>query len=190
MPIRLFVGLGNPEDKYKNTRHNFGFEVLDAIAKDKNIAYKKWNDVAGISVYDGGLAKKVFLLKPMTYMNNSGDPISAFMKYHKISPQEIFVFYDDLSIPIGKFKIKLNGSSAGHNGLKSIIAKIDTQEFARMKLGISPRPENIPAVNFVLSKFSKEDKDKIDCVIDKAVEIFDDICNLDLEKAVSKIKGI
>ncbi|MDR2860885.1 MAG: aminoacyl-tRNA hydrolase [Elusimicrobiota bacterium] len=187
MVVKLFVGLGNPDDKYKNTRHNLGFEVLDAIANAKGLNFKNHDNAAGVSVFEHNFGK-AYLLKPMTYMNNSGDPLVSFMNYYKIAPNEIFVFYDDFSIPLGEFKIKMNGSSAGHNGLKSIIARLNTENFARMKLGIGHRPEFISTVDFVLSKFHKDDKEKIDLTINKAVDFFNAACEAELEKAISGFK--
>ncbi|MDR2773066.1 MAG: aminoacyl-tRNA hydrolase [Elusimicrobiota bacterium] len=188
MPIRLFVGLGNPGSKYEKTRHNFGFEVLDEIAQSKNLVFKTQSPEAGFSIYHLPNGSKVFLLKPLTFMNNSGQPLSSFMHYYKIAPQEMFVFYDDFSIPLGKFKVKMNGSSGGHNGLKSIIAHLNTMEFPRMKLGVGPCPDFEPTINFVLSRFDKADKDKIDAIKDRAVEFFDSVCADGLHKAVSQIK--
>ena len=183
--IKLFVGLGNPGDKYKNTRHNLGFMALDAIAQSKSLEFKNWESMADISFYETENGK-VFLIKPMTYMNLSGDPVFSFSRYYKIKPEEIFVFYDDFSIPLGEYRVRLSGSAGGHNGISSIIEYIHTDVFARMKMGIGPLPKFIQTPDFVLSKFHDEDLDKIKNIKQKAVELFDEINKSGLEKAVSK----
>jgi PTH1 family peptidyl-tRNA hydrolase len=177
--------LGNPGQEYKNTRHNFGFKALDAIAESKGLSFKNWENVADISFYEA-LNGKVFLIKPLTFMNLSGEPSCAFARYYKIRPEEILVFYDDFSIPLGEFRIRMSGSSAGHNGVSSLIKHFGTASFARMKLGIGPLPEFIKMPDFVLSKFAPHDDDKIKSVCAKAVDFFEDACKYDIEKAVSK----
>ncbi|MCL2143946.1 MAG: aminoacyl-tRNA hydrolase [Endomicrobia bacterium] len=183
--IKLFAGLGNPGDKYKNTRHNFGFMALDAIANAKHLEFKNWENMADISFYDTEEGK-ILLVKPMTFMNLSGDPISSAARYYKIKPEEIFVFYDDFAIPLGEFRVRLSGSSGGHNGISSMIQYLNTDNFSRMKLGIGPLPKFIKMPDFVLSKFHEEDKEKIKFVTGKAVEFFDEIIKNGLEKAISK----
>ncbi|MDR2426847.1 MAG: aminoacyl-tRNA hydrolase [Endomicrobium sp.] len=187
--IKLFAGLGNPGDKYKNTRHNFGFMALDAIAHAKRLEFKNRENMADISFYDS-TNWKIILLKPMTFMNLSGHPISAAAKYYKILPEEIFVFYDDFSIPLGEFRLRLSGASGGHNGINSIISHLHTDKFPRMKLGIGHLPEFVKIPDFVLSKFYEEDKEKIEAVTSKAIELFDEIIQSGLEKAISKISNI
>ena len=118
--IRLVVGLGNPGEKYSNTRHNFGFKAVDKIVEQANLSWKNWNDMASIVFYRRN-TNKILIAKPMTFMNNSGFPIVAILKYYKILPQEMLVLYDDYSIPIGKYKFKITGTSGGHNGVNSII---------------------------------------------------------------------
>jgi PTH1 family peptidyl-tRNA hydrolase len=184
--IKLFAGLGNPGKEYENTRHNFGFKALDAIAEAKRLEFKSWNNMADISFYSLN-GEKIHLLKPGTFMNLSGLPLSAFMRYYKISPEEIFVFYDDFSIPLGDFRIRMSGSDGGHNGIKSIIQNLSAQNFARMKLGIGPLPKFMKTADFVLSKFRDEDEEQIKLMRQKAVEFFDMVNEAGLEKAASKI---
>jgi PTH1 family peptidyl-tRNA hydrolase len=188
MFIKVFVGIGNPGGEYKNTRHNFGFEVIDAIAESKNLSFKNYENTAGISLYEHENGKS-YLLKPLTFMNNSGYPLASFMNYYKIIPQEIFVFYDDFAIPLGSFKIRMNGSAGGHKGIESIINSIKSQDFARMKLGIGPQPQNMQNKNFVLSSFRKDEQEKVENVKKKALDIFEAICEMGLEKAVSRIQS-
>ncbi len=185
--VKLFAGLGNPGTKYENTRHNFGFMALDAIASAERLEFKNWNDVADISFYDSP-SGKVFLLKPMTYMNLSGQPLSAFMKYYKIKPEEICVFYDDFSIPLGQYRARLSGSAGGHNGISSIIEHLHTDVFARLKLGIGPLPEFMKMPDFVLSRFQPEEKNKIEEIKKTAVSFFTEVNKAGIEKAVSGLK--
>lgn len=187
--IKLFAGLGNPGDKYKNTRHNLGFTVLDAIAEAKGLKFKNSENMADISFYNGQNGK-IILLKPMTFMNLSGGPVAAAARYYKIKPEEIFVFYDDFSVPLGEYRVRMSGSSGGHNGVSSIISHLHSDKFARMKLGIGPLPEFVKMPDFVLSAFHREDKEKIESVSRKALALFDEITESGIEKAVSKISSM
>jgi PTH1 family peptidyl-tRNA hydrolase len=182
----LFIGLGNPDDKYKNTRHNFGFKVIDAIADSYDVKFKQERDYhyADLTLYND----RVFLFKPMTYVNNSGVPIAKFMHYYKLAWYELFLFYDDIDIALGSYKIKFSGSSAGHNGLKSIISNIRTQAFARMKLGIGPKPANTVMAEFVLANFTKDETPKVDAMIEKAKECFSYVCEEGADEVPSLLK--
>ena len=184
--IKLFVGLGNPGQKYENTRHNLGFIILNEIAASKRLEFKKWNNTSDISLC-GEADNKVWFLKPASFMNLSGIAVSSFSKYHKIKPEETFVFYDDFSIPLGRYRIRMSGSAGGHNGINSIIDYIHTDNFPRMKLGIGPLPKFINTADFVLSEFKQEDKEKINLMKKTAVSLFDEICISGLDKAVSKL---
>ena len=185
--IKLFVGLGNPGHKYKNTHHNLGFMVLDSIALAKGLEFKNWDNVADISFYEGSSIGRVWLLKPTTFMNLSGDAVSSFAKYYKISTEEIVICYDDFSIPLGGYKIRMSGSAGGHNGIKSIIERLHTDKFPRIKFGIGPLPKFMDMSDFVLSKFAKEDENKINLVKKISVEIFDEINASNIDKATSKL---
>jgi PTH1 family peptidyl-tRNA hydrolase len=185
--IKLIAGLGNPDIKYLNTRHNFGFKALDAVADKQDGQWKNWKDMASVVFYNRG-NKKVLLVKPMTYMNNSGYPLRAVADFYKIKPAEILVIYDDFSIPLGGLKFRLNGSSGGHNGIKSIIENLGDDKFPRIKLGIGPLPKYVNMPDFVLSKFSNEDMLKVDNILTSIIDIINMIIDLGFEKAVSKIK--
>ena len=185
--IKLIAGLGNPEDKYLNTRHNFGFKALDVLAQKQNEQWKNHKDMASVVFYESN-NKKVLLVKPMTYMNNSGQPLRAVADFYKIKASEILVIYDDFSIPLGTLKFRMNGSSGGHNGINSIIKHLGTSDFPRIKLGIGPLPKYINMPDFVLSKFSDDELIKVDRILTSIKEITDTIVDLGFEKAVSKIK--
>jgi PTH1 family peptidyl-tRNA hydrolase len=187
--IKLFIGLGNPGQKYENTRHNLGFIVLDEIAALKGLSFKMWKDTADVSFYEES-DFRVWFLKPVVFMNLSGVAVSYFTKYYKIKPEEIFVFYDDFLIPLGGYRIRMSGSSCGHNGMGSIIESLRSDGFPRMKMGIGPLPKFVPAADFVLSEFMREDRCRISLIKKTAVSLFDEIYTSGLDKAVSKLANI
>ncbi|MEA5000609.1 MAG: aminoacyl-tRNA hydrolase [Endomicrobiaceae bacterium] len=184
--IKFIIGLGNPGEKYTNTRHNFGFKAVDKIISLEGLAWKNWNDMAGIAFYTRN-QKKILFAKPMTFMNNSGFAVSALLKYYKITPAEMLVIYDDFSIPAGEFRFRTNGSSGGHNGVNSIINQTATKNFPRMKLGIGPLANCSDTADFVLNKFSGSDEEKVEKVLNSIKDIVDLIIDLGFDKAVSKI---
>ena len=184
--IKFVVGLGNPGEKYSNTRHNFGFRAVDKIAEQESLSWKNWNDMASITFYKRN-DKNILIAKPMTFMNNSGFPVVGLLKYYKITAQEMLVLYDDYSIPVGEYKFRATGSSGGHNGVNSIITQTGTTAFPRMKLGMGPLPKYTKIVDFVLSKFNEEDTEKISSVLDNIKDIVDTIIDLGFDKAISKI---
>jgi PTH1 family peptidyl-tRNA hydrolase len=187
--ISLFVGLGNPGQKYRNTRHNFGFIVLDEIVKSKHLAFKNWNNLAKVSVYENN-GVMVWFLKPMVFMNLSGVAVFSFTKYYKISSDNMFVFYDDFSILFGEYKVRMSGSSGGHNGIGSIIEHMHTNNFPRMKLGIGPVLNSSSNSDFVLSKFSKNDEKKIKSIKKMSIKFFDQMCLSGLNKTISIFANI
>ena len=165
----LIVGLGNPGREYEKTRHNAGFIAMDYFAYKKGIGFVEKH---------GGLFNKirvgdneVFLLKPLTYMNNSGQSVIQVVNFYKINPSDVVVMHDDMDIPAGEVKYKTKGSAGGHNGIKSIIAHLGTQEFKRVKIGVS-KPDEITVIDHVLGKFSKEERKLIDNVIETNVYRF------------------
>ncbi|WP_202081448.1 aminoacyl-tRNA hydrolase [Caldalkalibacillus salinus] len=166
--MKLIVGLGNPGPKYEDTRHNIGFMVIDHLARALNIevTQNKGKGLVGEGLVEG---QKVMLVKPMTYMNLSGECVRALMDYYKIPIDDVLIIYDDLDLPFAKFKLRMKGSSAGHNGLKSIIAHLGTQAFQRVKMGIG-RPEYGDIIPYVLGKFAKEEQKHLQPWIEEAGE--------------------
>lgn len=153
----LIAGLGNPEQKYDGTRHNAGFAALDALAEkwDCRVDRAKWQALYGIADVDG---QKVLLMKPMTYMNNSGQAIGPAANFYKIPPQHVIILCDDITQAPGKLRIRPSGSAGGHNGLKSIIASLGSQEFPRVRVGIGAKPHpDYDLADWVLGKFSPDD---------------------------------
>ena len=154
--MKLVVGLGNPGKQYEKTKHNIGFMVVDAIAD--SVPHTPWREEQRAEVCSITVAgEKVLLVKPQTFMNVSGESVGPLMRYYKIDPSDVYCIYDDMDLPVGKLRIRPNGSSGGHNGIKSIIQHIGTQTFNRVKIGIG-RPKNgMSVVHHVLSKFDKDD---------------------------------
>ncbi|SFC67141.1 aminoacyl-tRNA hydrolase [Clostridium uliginosum] len=182
----LIVGLGNPGKEYDNTRHNIGFEVVDNIAKEYNIEInrQKFKGVYG----EGFIANnKVILLKPSTYMNLSGESIREVANFYKISNEEILVIYDDISLDIGKLRIREKGSAGGHNGIKSIISNLGTDIFPRIKVGVGQ--PNVNLVNYVLGKFSKEEKSVLTESISAVTQSVKVVISEDVKSAMNKFNG-
>lgn len=154
--MNLIIGLGNPGKEYVGTKHNVGFEVLDKLAYDNNININKakFNGLIGEGTIKN---KKVALLKPLTYMNLSGESVKVTMNWYKISNKDIIVIYDDISLNIGDIRIREKGSAGGHNGMKNIIYLLNTDEFIRIRVGIGNKPANWDLANYVLSRFSKDE---------------------------------
>jgi PTH1 family peptidyl-tRNA hydrolase len=155
---QLIVGLGNPGAKYDRTRHNIGFDVIDAIARSWQISLsenRKFQGLYGEGNGPGG--SKIRLLKPLTYMNNSGQSIRAVVDWYKLAPELVLVVYDEMDLPIGKLRLRLSGSAGGHNGMKSTIAHLGTQAFPRLRIGIGSAKDVHPdknSVSHVLGHFS------------------------------------
>lgn len=171
--MKLFVGLGNPGRQYENTRHNIGFEVIDALSDQFNIplSQAKFKGIYGNGMIKG---EKVILLKPLTYMNLSGESIRAVMDYYDIDIEDLLVVYDDLDLPTGKIRLRQKGSAGGHNGIKSTIAHTGTQEFKRIRVGIS-RPQNgMAVVDYVLGRFTKEEQPDMMQAVKKACDACDE----------------
>ena len=154
--MKLIIGLGNPGSDYDKTRHNIGFNILDELTNGQ-----KWskNDYAEYLKADVD-SQKVIFIKPLTFMNLSGNAVKYFFNYYKLNIEDILIIHDDLDIEVGSFKLKIDSSSGGHNGIESIINTLKTDAFLRLKIGIS-KPKNGDTVNYVLKKFSKSDQEKI-----------------------------
>ena len=170
--MKMIVGLGNPGKKYENTKHNVGFMVVDRLASEHGAVFKKNTFEAEVADYfENG--EKILLVKPLTFMNESGRAVGPLMTYFGVDLAELVVTADDLDIELAKLRLRQKGSAGGHNGLKSIIAHIGTQEFNRIKLGIG-RPNGKTVVNHVLSTFSKEDMEVIATSVARAADAVDD----------------
>lgn len=172
--MKLIVGLGNPGLEYVHTRHNIGFELLDYIASQKKyqITKKKFNSYYEEINVNG---EKVILVKPLTYMNLSGDAVIQFVNYYHINPKDILIIQDDLDMTLGKVKIVDNSSSGGHNGIKSIEQNLKTKEYFRLKIGIQ-KNKDMDIKDYVLGSFSKEEQNIIQNAYHKLIDIVEDFC--------------
>lgn len=168
MKIKLVVGLGNPGKKYLNTRHNIGFEVLDNVAKKLGI--NNWKERYGGLYFDTYIdMARVIFLKPQRFINLSGDVMIEFVHFFDIKLEDIIIISDDLDMPLGSLKLKIKGSSGGHNGLKNIEEQLKSNEYKRIKIGISNDKE-MDTKDYVLGKLSKEERKIINPVVEKATE--------------------
>ena len=185
----VITGLGNPTLKYSKTRHNVGFDTIDVLSKEHGIKVKKkqFKSLTGEGFIGG---EKVILVKPMTYMNNSGEAVSEIVKYYKIDPgKELIVISDDLNLDVGVLRIRGKGSAGGHNGLKSIIKCVGTEGFDRVRIGVGKVPVGTDVITHVLTRFSKADRAVVKesfIVAAKAVESI--ICD-GIDKTMSKFNG-
>jgi len=155
--MKIIVGLGNPGKKYEHTRHNTGFLVIDELLKKLNIELDKEKFNALYTVYKHN-GEKIYIVKPLTFMNNSGQAVAPLMKYYGLETKDLIVVHDDLDLPVGKIRLRTKGSCGGQNGMRNIIDLLGSQEINRIRVGIG-KDENIDTVDYVLGKVSKEDKD-------------------------------
>lgn len=184
----LIVGLGNPGKEYEKTRHNIGFMCIDFFIKEKNITLKE-----NFKGYIGSVKVEnfnVYFLEPLTYMNNSGEAVIEVANFYKIKPENIIVIHDDMDLDVGTVKFRTKGSAGGHNGIKSIIKYLNSEEFKRVKIGIG-KPHDLTVVDYVLGKFSKDEQELISKGIEEVYKFLDYIIykdkNFNFDKAISYI---
>lgn len=182
----LVVGLGNPGIQYENTRHNAGFIMLDALAEELGVKV----DRARFRAYCGEVKigdKRVLLMKPQTFMNNSGEAVREAMQFYKLAPDKVLLMFDDISLPIGGLRVRRNGGAGGQNGVKSIIGLCGSEGFPRIKMGIGAKPHpDYDLAAWVLSKFTKEDKKCIEETAKKAVGAAMLIVDGDIDEAMNR----
>ena len=185
--MKVIAGLGNPGEKYAHTRHNIGFMVIAELAERYNInSSYKFDGLVG-DFFLGG--EKIIIFQPMKYMNKSGQPIFKLLDYFQIEPEDLLVIHDDLDLDLGTIRFKQNGSSGGHNGIKSIINNLGTNKFGRLKIGIGRPPENIPVPDFVLTSFHGEEKPLSKKVVDQAASAVELMFKEGIMKAMNKYNG-
>jgi PTH1 family peptidyl-tRNA hydrolase len=166
--MRLVVGLGNPGSEYAGTRHNIGWEVVDRFAARLAWSQKPAKKFDGLFL-DGTIGlEKLLLLKPLTYMNASGKSVATAMNFYQLSPAELMIVLDDLALPCGKIRLRPNGSSGGHNGLRDIEQAIASSDYPRLRIGIDAAPPPVAGKDYVLGKFSAEQRVKIEPAVDRA----------------------
>lgn len=183
--MKIIAGLGNPGTEYAQTKHNVGFMLVDALAAHLNAPAWKEDFFSAITeVRVGG--EKVFLVKPLTYMNNSGEALRPMLSYYKMDTDDLIVVHDDMDIPAGMVRIRRKGSSGGHNGIKSILAHVGSEDFARVRIGIGRPPAGWMVINHVLAPFSSEDAPKIRAAIDYLLPAVECIVTDGVDLAMNK----
>lgn len=178
--IRIVAGLGNPGSRYAGTRHNVGFRVLDALALRWNAVFSlvsRWQ--ADCAQHDG-----LLLIKPLTFMNRSGEPLSGLSRFYRIDPPQVLVVVDDTALPVGTLRLRLRGSAGGHNGLRSVIQHFGTEDFPRLRIGVGS-PETGPLEKFVLARFTSAEEDAIGPAVIRAAEATDHACKAGIESAMN-----
>jgi len=158
--MRIIIGLGNPTEKYQATRHNIGWDAITRISDDYRIPLNQMKHKAkcGMGYIEG---EKVILAQPVTYMNLSGESVRELVDYYKVSTEDIIIIYDDISLDVGQLRIRKKGSAGGHNGIKSIISHLGTDEFPRIRIGVGAKPQNWDLADYVLSRFKAEEEEAI-----------------------------
>lgn len=183
--MKLIVGLGNPGKEYQNTRHNIGFNFIDYYINYKNINDNWSKKFDGLYINTVINNEKVIFLKPQTYMNLSGDSVRKAMDYYNIENNNLLVVSDDMDLLVGNYKLKMNGSCGGHNGLRDIENKIGTSEYKRLKIGIS-NDKSIDSKDYVLGKLSKEEKNTIENLYKNLCTVLDDYFEMPFQDLMSK----
>ena len=181
----LIAGLGNPGSEYEKTRHNTGFMSLDLLAArlQVKVSKERFKALTAQADFDG---QRLVLMKPLTYMNASGIAIEAAAHFYKIPPEQVLVIYDDISLPPGKLRLRRKGSAGGHNGIKSIIAQLGTEEFPRIRVGVGAKPNpQYDLADWVLSKFSEEDMTALQPALEHAADAAVKIVGGDMNTAMN-----
>ena len=181
----LIAGLGNPSEKYEKTRHNAGFDTISVLEKRLNVNMKKtvFNALVGKGMIG---SEKVLLVKPLTFMNLSGNAIKAVCRFYKIDPaKELVVIYDDTDLDAGRLRLRKKGSAGSHNGMKNIVERLGTEEFARIRVGIGARPERMDMVDFVLGRFDKETRAVMEQAFERAADAVVDIVEHGMDHAMN-----
>ena len=188
-PRWIVAFLGNPESKYERTRHNAGFMAAEVLAEKHKIKTNKLKFHAFTALEDFG-GERVFFMRPTTYMNLSGDAVAPAAAFYKIPPERVIVVFDDMALPPGKLRVKRNGSAGGHNGIKSIIAKLGTDQFPRVKIGIgSPPHPDYDVIDWVIGKMSDAEYKTIREAAERAVDAAEEIIRNGVNEAMNKYNG-
>ena len=170
LPSRIIVGLGNPGSEHVRARHNVGFWCLDYLAGEHSISYSRRNRSAliGEGIVEG---HRVVLVKPRTFVNRSGDAVTYLLARYRVAPERLLVVYDDMELPLGKMRLRPEGSSGGHNGIKSIIDALDTRGFPRLRIGIGRPPAGSDRIGYVLGAMSEDEQATVDVVVERSVHV-------------------
>jgi PTH1 family peptidyl-tRNA hydrolase len=187
--LSLVVGLGNPGERYKNTRHNLGYQVVDSLANRKNQSFKPGKgEYLFCDVQKEG-ENKALLIKPLTYMNSSGQAVADALDHFKLSRENLLVLCDDANLPLGGIRIRDKGTDGGHKGLRSIIYHLNSISFARLRMGIGENSEDMDLEDFVLREFDSEEKEAVEKMIERACAAVEYALTWGLEYAASQFNG-
>ncbi|MCR5260309.1 MAG: aminoacyl-tRNA hydrolase [Candidatus Gastranaerophilales bacterium] len=184
--MKLITALGNPSEKYANTRHNIGFMVADELSRKYNFSFKfekKFNAEIAKTNIEG---ESVVVCKPQTFMNLSGEAVRPVLEYFKLTSDDLFLIYDDISLDLGKVRFRAKGSDGGHNGVKSVIQYVKTDKFDRLKVGIGPQPQFMKSEVFVLSNFTNEQKELLEATIKFSAEAVEEYFKNGIQIAQNK----
>ena len=185
----MLVGLGNPGPKYARSRHNVGFRAIDALCERQRCRCDRLRLKALTGFCELG-GQKVLLVRPMTYMNLSGQAVRPLADYYKIPPEHILVIFDDISLPVGKLRVRPEGSAGGHNGIKSLIAELGTQNFPRIKVGVGEKPHpDYDLADWVLSSFTAQEEKLLAPVLERAVEAARTVIESGTQQAMNRYNG-
>ena len=192
--LRLVVGLGNPGTKYEGTRHNIGFMALEQMASREGFSFRQQSKLHGLAAEHGIGESRLRLLMPQTYMNDSGRSIRAALDWFGFTPEQLLVLVDDMDIPLGRLRLRAQGSAGGHNGLRSTIQHLGTQAFPRLRIGIgapadNPAERRARTVSHVLGPFSRAEQSEVDAVLDGVLEAIQRIQRQNLDRAGNWING-
>ena len=182
--MKLVVGLGNPGQDYSSTKHNVGFMVMDELARRWRISAWKHRHEALIGEYRG--KEPVLLVKPQTYMNLSGTAVGELARWYKVPMEDIIVIFDDMDLPTGKLRLRIKGSSGGHRGIESLLVHLGKEEFPRIRVGIGRPPAGWQVVDYVLSRFTQEEKPLLDEALGKAADAVECILSQGFTKAMNQ----
>ena len=184
----MIVGLGNPGREYEKSKHNTGFRVIDELASRLGVTvWRSQMDALVAQAVDDG--EKILLVKPQTYMNNSGAAVGPLMRWYKLDETDVYVIYDDMDLPVGRLRIRTSGSAGGHNGIKSIIAHLGSDKFKRIKFGVGDKPKNWDLADWVLGKFPTEEYATLREANKKACEAVECILTDGIESGMNKYNG-
>ena len=181
----LIVGLGNPEEEYGRTRHNMGFDVINKLSENLNIKVNKnkFNSLYGTGTING---EKIILIKPQTYMNLSGEAVRDFKNFYKVNPENIIIIYDDLDIEPGMMKIRKKGGPGTHNGMKSVVHELQTEDFPRIRIGIGNPEYKNDLLNYILTKIPEEDYKVLENSIKNAANAIEEIIKNSIDSAMNR----
>ena len=182
--MKLIIGLGNPGKEYEHTRHNCGFDVLDALATFFNVSFDK-KQFKGEFTLTKFLGEDIALLKPLTYMNLSGESVQAFAQFYKVKIEDIIVIYDDLALDVGKIRLRKAGTAGSHNGMDSVINYLSTRDIKRIRIGIGQVPVHQSGADYVLSKFKSDEQPLVKSSIQRVVEAIIHFLKHDFDHAMN-----